>query len=338
MSALPKAVYAPPPVGMRDCIMPEAQRHRDRVQQLITHFNARGYDFVITPLFEPASLFESMHTGHKGMQTRELLRFVDPESGEVVVLRPDITPQITRLISSHLRNRPKPWRLCYEGEVIRRQRHRARRQRQVNQVGFECIGIDDHKEDLQAIMTVVQGCTHLGLDDYCIDIGHVGVANTLLENIRDEAIHQACTAALSNKDRHALEHALRNSALPQSQRDELCALTQLHGDTRILDEARQCLAPQHHSALDELQHVVDTLEQHHLSQRLYIDLAELRGQRYYTGISFALLAPGPGQPIGTGGRYQTSITTNESLPAVGFAFDMHHLEWALRTADQSRPL
>ena len=64
------------------------------------------------------------------------VRFVEPDSGEVALLRPDITPQIARIVATRLQDRPAPWRLCYEGTIVRRRRGRARKQRQVLQCGI----------------------------------------------------------------------------------------------------------------------------------------------------------------------------------------------------------
>ena len=85
--------------------------------------------------------------------------------------------------------------------------------------------------------------------------------------------------------------------------------------------------------LDELEAVLDRLANVGLSGRIGVDLGELRGQAYYTGVSFTLLAEGPGEPIGAGGRYDRLMERfGLELPATGFALDIDHLEWALRAA------
>ena len=69
------------------------------------------------PAFEFASVIER---GLGTLDTADVLRFVEPESGEVAVLRPDMTPQVARIVATRLGDHPKPFRLAYEGTVVRR--------------------------------------------------------------------------------------------------------------------------------------------------------------------------------------------------------------------------
>ena len=126
------------PKGMGDLLPPEANARRALTRVVLGTFELSGYDLITTPLFEHAAVVER---GTDALDPRDLLRFVEPESGEVAVLRPDITPQIARVIATRMLKHPAPWRLCYEGRVIRRRRGRARSHQQVTQAGVECIGI-----------------------------------------------------------------------------------------------------------------------------------------------------------------------------------------------------
>ncbi|CAN5353163.1 hypothetical protein BH09MYX1_BH09MYX1_10520 [soil metagenome] len=97
------------PSGMRD-VLPEATRSRRRLVRMVEHaVELRGYDLVTLPLFE----FESVLERGLGRLARdELLRFVEPETGAVAALRPDMTPQVARLVATRLRERPPPLRIA----------------------------------------------------------------------------------------------------------------------------------------------------------------------------------------------------------------------------------
>ena len=70
--------------------------------------------------------------------------------------------------------------------------------------------------------------------------------------------------------------------------------------------------------------------------RLGFDLGDARGSSYYTGMSFNVLAEGPGEPIAGGGRYDQLLARyGVSRPATGFAFDLENLQWALHSAGRS---
>ena len=101
-------------------------------------FDLYGYQRVTTPPVEYAEVIER---GLGTVDRRDLVRFIEPDSGEVALLRPDVPPQIARIVATRLQDRPAPWRLCYEGTIVRRRRGRARKQRQVLQCGIECIGL-----------------------------------------------------------------------------------------------------------------------------------------------------------------------------------------------------
>ena len=102
---------------MRDLLPPEAFRHADLGRRLVRAFELHGYELVTLPLFEFA---EVMERGLSSLDPHDVLRFVEPESGAVVSLRPDMTPQIARLVATRLGEAEGPVRLCYQGSVLRR--------------------------------------------------------------------------------------------------------------------------------------------------------------------------------------------------------------------------
>ena len=97
-----------PPAGMRDLLHPESDARRALGARLLRTFALHGYDLVTTPPFDHAEVLER---GLAAVDRRDLLRFVEPETGEVALLRPDITPQIARIVATRLADRPAPWRL-----------------------------------------------------------------------------------------------------------------------------------------------------------------------------------------------------------------------------------
>ncbi|MGC4089306.1 MAG: ATP phosphoribosyltransferase regulatory subunit [Polyangiaceae bacterium] len=162
-------VYAlshPVPAGMRDLLPPEAWRHADLARRILKAFELAGYELVMVPLFEFTDVVER---GLGALESHEVLRFVEPESGEVVSLRPDMTPQVARLLATRLSSAPVPARLCYQGSVLRRRQERARRHRQILQAGIELIGRDGPSGDLEALSVAVAALRRAGLSDFTID-------------------------------------------------------------------------------------------------------------------------------------------------------------------------
>src|SRR4029079_1951492 len=164
------------PTGMRDHAPEAASARRRIVDGLLTTLERRGFARVITPEFE----YEDVLALGLGDAARAAtFRFVEPSSGEVVALRPDITAAIARRIATRRRCRPGPVRLCYEGPVVRLERG-ARGQREMMQAGVELAGVPGPDGDAEAIALAVEALAAVGLRRPTIDLGHLGLAREVL--------------------------------------------------------------------------------------------------------------------------------------------------------------
>jgi ATP phosphoribosyltransferase regulatory subunit len=318
------------PTGMGDLLPPEANARRALSRVVLQTFELCGYDLITTPLFEHAEVVER---GADALDPRDLLRFVEPGSGEVAVLRPDITPQIARVIATRMADHPAPWRLCYEGRVIRRRRGRARSHQQVSQAGVECVGIAGIEADAEVVMLAQQACVDAGLRDFRIELSQVTIAQSLLDTL-PKALQAPLAETLARKDHSALAALCSQAHVPAETTKNLLALIDHYGELDVVQRAEKRLRwPAARAALRNLQQIIERLATFGVQSRLCVDLSDARGSSYYTGISFRVLAAGPGEPIGAGGRYDTLLSRyGTAQPATGFAFDLENLQWALRDA------
>lgn len=314
---------------MRDVLPPHAAARRVLARAVMESFARWGYELVTTPPFEHAEVIER---GIETIDRRDLLRFVDSDTGEVALLRPDITPQIARVVATHLADRPPPHRLAYEGSVIRRRRGRARRQRQIAQAGVECIGLPGPGADAEVIELASRTLDSLGLLAHRIELGLSPLARTAIDAM-PEPLRAEAMAGLSSKDRSAIEALAARAGLRGRSRATLIEMVDLWGGPEVLERARRVLGEGARALLETLDEVHARLAERGLGDRIAFDLGEARGFGYYTGPSFVLLAHGPGEPIGGGGRYDELLARfGTSLPATGFGLDLDHLEWALASA------
>ena len=80
-------------------------------------------------------------------------------------------------------------------------------------------------------------------------------------------------------------------------------------------------------ALDHLEEIYTIFDKLGLGRHLTIDLGEVRGSDYYTGILFRAYIPQLGFEVASGGRYDgLPATFGEDLTAVGFSFSLDRLE------------
>ncbi len=319
-----------PPGGMRDLLPPVSMTRTLLWQRLMETFDLYGYQRVTTPPVEYADVIER---GLGTVDRRDLVRFVEPDSGEVALLRPDITPQIARIIATRLQDRPAPWRLSYEGTIVRRRRGRARKQHQVLQCGIECVGLKGPEADAEVIEVAARACEGVGLRDFLVELAQVKIGTEVLDHVPDGA-RTKVVETLAAKDASTLEKLLKQAGVIASERRRLLMLCDLYGDRGVIGDARRRLRnAAARRALDELERVVERLESAGLGDRVAIDLGDLRRHSYYTGVSMTLLAEGPGEPLGMGGRYDDLLSRyGAPARATGFAFEVDNVSWALSEA------
>jgi ATP phosphoribosyltransferase regulatory subunit len=314
---------------MRDLLPPVARRQAELARRVTHCFELHGYEVVTLPVFEYAEVLER---GLGALGSDEVLRFVEPESGEVVALRPDMTPQIARILATRLVDLPAPARLCYHGSVMRRPRERARRHRQIFQAGVELLGLEGPAGDLEILRLASAGVRAAGLSSFVFDLGHARVAAALLEHLpaarAGELVDALAIKDQSEVTRRALAAGFSGRAL--SAISELC---ELHGGREIWPRAERLLVgTAAEPALCELRRIWDAVETAELAPELLIDLSETRHFAYYTGLMFQIHAHGPGSPIGAGGRYDGLLGRfGAPRTAAGFALSLDHVAWALES-------
>jgi ATP phosphoribosyltransferase regulatory subunit len=314
----PRSLEHPLPAGMRDLLPHEAAARRSLAHKVLARFTLHGYALVTLPVFEFAEVLER---GLGMLDPADVLRFVEPESGEVAALRPDMTPQIARLIATRLRERPPPARIAYEGTVLRRRSGRARKHKQIPQVGVELAGVAGPDGDIELLAVAAEGLRAAGLERFTIDLGDAGVVRALLAP-RPLAEQARLSDAMARKDEAEIDDpTLRKLATMQGGRDVLVEGTRMLAQTPAAEPARRLLA------------LFDAATARGLAPHLVADLGEVRGFAYYTGTMFHAYAPGTGDAIASGGRYDELLARfGCPMPASGFAVDLDRASEALRAA------
>lgn len=315
---------------MRDLLPAEAEAQGRLGACVLEVFELHGYQQVSVPAFEYADVLER---GLGTIEPRSVLRFVEPETGEVVALRPDMTPQVARLVSTRLGDRPSPARLSYRGSVLRRQHERARHDQQALQAGIELIGAGGTQSDLEVISVCVTAARAAGLETFVLDLGHGGIATSLLDGL-SPAVRKDLVESLSLKDGAELARRSVAAKLPSALMQALSQLVGLQGGGEVFrlaaDVLRGTPAWPH---VQELQQLYEAIVESGIVPKIVVDLGETRAAAYYTGPTFQILAEGPGQAVASGGRYDALYGLfGAARPAAGAAIQLDHLRWALRNA------
>jgi ATP phosphoribosyltransferase regulatory subunit len=316
------------PEYVEDMLPDEAWRVEQMRARFLDLLRKSGYQLVSPPLLEYAESL--LIDGSEDMDLRTF-KLVDQLSGRTLALRADITPQVAR-IDAHLLNRQGVTRLCYAGSVLHTQPVGLTRTRELMQIGAELYGHSGLESDLEIQQLMLQSLELLGVKDVHLDLGHVGVFRALVSHAdlhRD--LESELFTALQSKDSAALK--VLTQPLEEKLRSALLALPALYGDCAdVLARARKLL-PKHAeitAALDALQAVSGNLQS--LVSSVGIDLADLRGYHYHSGMVFAAYHAGSHDAIALGGRYdQLGKSFGRARAATGFSMDLRQLYRLLPT-------
>jgi ATP phosphoribosyltransferase regulatory subunit len=313
------------PENISDVLPREARRVEEVRRALLDLYAGYGYELVIPPLIE---YIDSLLTGTGSDLDLRTFKLVDQASGRLLGLRADMTPQAAR-IDAHILNRVGVVRLCYAGSVLHAMPQHPLAAREAMQVGAELYGAAGVPADLEMLELAVRSLRLAGLERVSLDLGHTGVVGGLLELAKvSDAVEDEILSALSTKDTPALHATVE--ALPPAARDGLMALGRLSGGPDVIDVARRVLPPEPgiRAALSEL----ELLAARCGADAVSVDLADLHGYRYHTGITFAVHAPELPSAVLRGGRYDNiGKAFGRARPAVGFSIYLRELVRLLGT-------
>ncbi len=303
MTALPPGLL---PEGLRDRLPGEAAAQARTVRALLDSIEARGFERVSPPLVEYE---ESLAARRKSSRT-DLARFVDPLSRRTLAVRPDITPQIARIVSTQLANVPRPLRLAYAGPVLKLGASQLNPQRETMQVGAELIGSDSVEAACEIVGIAVDALAAAGISGLTIDLTLPNLVQTLAGLILSAAQISTLDLLLDMKDAGGLASAGFADWLP------------LIAATGPVAPALAALRKFDHAGLmtariDGIESIAATLANKNV--RVTLDPTERHGFEYQSWFGFSLFAAGAPNAIGRGGSYAIVHPDGREEPATGFS-------------------
>jgi ATP phosphoribosyltransferase regulatory subunit len=322
------------PPGVKDFLFDEALQRRAAERRLTDLLAGAGYREIITPSIEYSEVFLLAGKTRHGRNSldEKVYRFLDRD-GNLLALRADFTAQIARIAASRFVGMIAPIRLYYSGKVFRAEPHHAGRSREKWQVGFEILGANDIETDAEAVTNILDGLAALKIDNARVAIGHIEYFNGIVAHtgIEGEAV-QMLKYLVERKDVAGLARSIDELALPSPVREALLRLPNLHGSREMLAEARGLAQNEvSRQAVDKLEALWAMIQKHPQAKKVFLDLSEVEGLGYYTGIMLRAFVAGAGAEVGSGGRYDELISRfGVEVPAVGFSFDLDLLVNAIR--------
>jgi ATP phosphoribosyltransferase regulatory subunit len=316
------------PGGVQDYLPDEYYNKRKIEDKIRKSFFLNGYNEIQTPTLE---FFDVFSQGKASMEQEQMFKLFDPE-GRILVLRPDITMPIARIVGTKLKDSLLPLRLSYFGNVYRYEEFQSCKQREVAQAGIELVGVEKPEADAEVIAIAIETFLDLGLKEFQIDIGQVEFLKGLIEEAGLSAEQaENIRSLIDQKNMLALEILLNDLPISQDIKNILYSLPQLYGDGDMLKGATGLSNnPRCEAAIDNINQVYKILKGYGFQQYISFDLGMVQSFNFYTGIIFRGITKELGYPICGGGRYDRLVSEfGYDLPATGFAMGIKRLLIAL---------
>jgi histidyl-tRNA synthetase len=314
--------------GMRDLIGEEAQRFTDIISKAKQTAELYGFKEIITPHVEPLELLSAK----SGEEIRQRM-FIFKDLGErQVALRPEFTASIARLVTTTLKNEPKPLRLLSVGTVYRYDEPQKGRYREFWQSNFELIGSSKPEADAEIVLLTNGLISSLGLKGYIIKIGHIGVIRGILS--QDDIDETTQNMILQRMDKKDYEAAFRMVNSDHT-RNMLQGLLEIKGNDwqSIIDQmnAHVHAYEKAKAAVENLEEIIKLITQSTILN-VVVDPAFARGLEYYTAMIFEVYIPELEIALGGGGRYDRLVELfgGDPTPAVGCAHGIDRIAIAVQ--------
>jgi histidyl-tRNA synthetase len=325
--------------GMRDLLPEEAEGLEEIIAKAKRVASLYGYRQIITPVVESYELLNAK----SGEEIRSRMFVFEDLGQRKIVLRPEFTASIARLITTTLKNEPKPLRIFSVGSVYRYDEPQRGRYREFWQSNFELIGSNMPEADAEVVLLTNRLMKDVGLRNYEFKLGHVGILRAILSQYgineqRQNAVLQkmdkkefdAALGLVENKDcRKILEGliSLKKNEPPSAEPSSIVGEIEKH--VKGCKEASD--------ALNNLSDILNLLNKGGCSIKT-VDPAFARGLEYYTGMIFEVHISELDIALGGGGRYNKLVEAFKGEPtaAVGVAHGLDRIALAKQLQDKMK--
>lgn len=319
--------------GMRDLLPIDAEKMRYIEQVSRETSKLFGYDEIITPILESYELLAAKTSE----EIRERMYTFKDLGGRKVALRPEFTASVARLISTRMRNEPKPIRFFSVGSLYRYDEPQYGRYREFWQSNYELFGSDKPEADAEILILTNNFLEKLGLKNYRFKIGHTGILRGFLnqEGLDDEK-QNTLRQLLDKKSWEEAFKFAEGTNLSQKCLVALRLLLEIKGEDafKVLENVKETLAKYEESinAVNNLWNILKLVKDSNEKIDVTVEAGFARGLEYYTGMIFESYVPKLEIALGGGGRYDKLIQLfgGEPIPAVGVAQGIDRISLALK--------
>ena len=323
------------PEGTRDLILDECVVKRSIERDIDDLFYKWGYKEIITPTVE---FYETFNYNSQTLKEEDMYKFFD-NRGRILVLRPDMTIPIARVVETKFKDEPLPIKLRYNANVFRVHASLGGKRNEYTDCGVELIGLEDKKSDLEVLVLALESLEKLGLNDFKLEIGNMGFFEGAFKNLNiDEESKEIIAQYIEDKNLKNLEDYLNSLDIKDDYKEFFNKLPWLFGDKGILEKAKTlAFNDELKENLEYLDNLYSQLEVLGYGNKITFDLGMVPRLNYYTGIIFRGYGEGVGNTVLRGGRYDKLITSgNKNIPAIGFSLEINSVIENVKVSEKAQ--
>ena len=297
----------------------------ERVIGLLSkRFSTYGFQQIRTPAFERYDLYSKVTSS---VNRKEMVKVID-SSGDVLVLRPDVTIPITQELS-HSESKLTSERRFYYIQEVFRQSFETNEKVERTQAGVEYFCESSPEADAEMIALALRTMKDLEFKEIKIEIGHPAFFNEMISelSLNEKQISQL-KELIQAKNIVELVPFLATIDADPDIKHAISQIPSLYGNPEeVLERAKVIsLNPYMQEILTYIRNVCNFLKLYGVAEHLVIDFGLINRMDYYSGIIFQGYVGRSGRPVLMGGRYdRLGFEFGADLPAIGFACEIESL-------------
>ncbi|MDD7792957.1 ATP phosphoribosyltransferase regulatory subunit [Clostridium sp. 'White wine YQ'] len=312
------------PEGARDIISEDCYKKEEIRKSLEENLENWGYEQIITPTLE---YYDTFNSHPEAFKQEEMYKFFD-NKGKILVLRPDMTIPMARVVSTKLKDYKRPIRVRYTSNVYRVNEAFGGKPNEITHCGAELIGRETLEGDLEIIYLSINLLKALDLKEFKIELGHMGIISGIFEelNLEDE-VKEKISFLIEKKRLGELQGLLNKLNISKEIKSFLEKLPWLFGNVEVLDSISELeIYEKIKEPILYLKALAEGIKKLELQEYVSLDLGIIPKINYYTGVIIRGYVQGVGNYVLQGGRYDKLINSfGIDNGAIGFAINIDSL-------------